>query len=63
MNILGFPRVKSVSGHVVTALCKNKEAIVEGSWGAWDISKFEVEEFVVVKIVLENYGILILKEA
>lgn len=63
MNILGFPRVKSVSGHAFTALCKNKEAIVEGSWGAWDISKFEVEEFVVAKIVLENYGVLILKEA
>jgi predicted dehydrogenase len=63
MNILGFPRIKRVSGHAFTAICKNKEAIVEGSWGAWDINKFEVEDFIVAKIVLENNGVIILREA
>ena len=63
MNILGFPKVESVSGHAFTALCRNKDSIVEGSWGAWNVSKFEVEDFITSKIVLENGGVLILKES
>ncbi|ABW02017.1 Gfo/Idh/MocA family protein [Caldivirga maquilingensis] len=63
MNILGFPEVVSVSGHVFTAIGRSRDAIVEGGWGAWDTEKFEVEDFVVAKIVLRNGGVLMLKEA
>lgn len=37
MFILGFPRVERVSAHMYTALGKSREAIVEGSWGPWDV--------------------------
>ncbi len=63
MNILGFPEVDRVSAHIFTAIGRNKDAIVEGGWGAWDVDRFEVEDFVVAKIVLRNGGVLIMKEA
>lgn len=63
MYILDFPEVERVSGNIFTAIGKNKEAIVEGGWGAWDVEKFEVEDFVVAKITLKNGGILLLKES
>jgi hypothetical protein len=63
MNILGFPEVDRVSAHIFTAISRSKDAIVEGGWGAWDVDRFEVEDFVVAKIVLRNGGVLIMKEA
>ncbi|RLF99187.1 MAG: gfo/Idh/MocA family oxidoreductase [Thaumarchaeota archaeon] len=63
MNILGFPEVSRVSGHVFTALGRRKEAIVEGGWGPWDTERFDVEDFVTAKVVLKNGGVLILKES
>lgn len=63
MNILGFPEVERVSGHVFTAIGRNKDAIVEGSWGPWQVDRFEVEDFVVAKLVLRNGGVIIIKES
>jgi len=63
MNILGFPEVERVSGHIFTALARSKDSIVEGSWGAWDTERFEVEDFFVAKLVLSGGGVIVIKDS
>jgi len=63
MFILGFPRVERVSAHMYTALGRSREAIVEGSWGPWDVDKFEVEDFFIAKLTLKGGGVLLIKQA
>ncbi|MEM0005730.1 MAG: Gfo/Idh/MocA family oxidoreductase [Ignisphaera sp.] len=62
MYILGYPEVVRVSGHIYATLGKDEEAAtVVGSWGSWDVSRFNVEDFAIGKIVLKNNAVLWLK--
>ncbi|MSS72134.1 MAG: Gfo/Idh/MocA family oxidoreductase [Candidatus Latescibacteria bacterium] len=61
LHLMGFPKPVTVSGRACTEIARQPG--VSGIWGAWDTSKYTVEDFAVGLIRFENGATVVLESS